>query len=55
MADFYGQVVSILPSYSGGTALTFKRWSFDMAVARAGRNLLKCPLLLCQFLLERFH
>jgi hypothetical protein len=26
-----------------------------MAVARADRSLFKCPLLLCQFLLERFH
>jgi hypothetical protein len=35
--------------------LTFKRRTFEHAVALAGRSLFKCPLLLCQFLLERFH
>jgi hypothetical protein len=36
-------------------ALTFKRRTFETAVALAGRSLFKCPLLLCQFLLEGFH
>jgi hypothetical protein len=35
--------------------LTFKRLTFEMAVSRAGRTLFKCPLLLCQFLLEPFY
>jgi hypothetical protein len=34
--------------------LAFKRRTFETAVARAGRSLFKCPLLLCQFLLEHF-
>jgi hypothetical protein len=35
--------------------LAFKRRTFETAVTRAGRSLFKCPLLLCQFLLGRFH
>jgi hypothetical protein len=35
--------------------LTFKHWISETAVLRAGRSLFKCPLLLCQFLLQRFH
>jgi hypothetical protein len=35
--------------------LTFKGRTFETAVAQADRSLFKCPLLLCQFLLERFH
>jgi hypothetical protein len=37
------------------TYLTFKRRTFETAVARAGRSLFNCPMLICQFLLERFH
>jgi NADH-ubiquinone oxidoreductase chain 5 len=35
--------------------LTFNRQTLETIVARAGRSLFKCPLLLCQFLLERFQ
>jgi hypothetical protein len=29
--------------------------TFEKVVAKAGRSLFKCPLLLHQFVLERFH
>jgi hypothetical protein len=35
--------------------LTSKCRTFETVEPRAGRSLFKCPLLLCQFLLERFH
>jgi hypothetical protein len=41
--------------YSAQEVLPFKLRTFETAVSRAGRSLFKCPLLLCQFLLERFH
>lgn len=35
--------------------LTFKPRTYETVIARAGRSLFKCQLLLRQFLLEHFH
>jgi hypothetical protein len=48
------RLISELNSYFP-ISLTFKLRTFETAVSRADRSLFKCPLLLCQFLLERFH